>query len=63
MTDGSSAAKVCTECGKTGATLRRDDAADEEHWFHIECWKDFMWWLAGHNGKRPRNKESGGTEP
>lgn len=49
--------KRCTECGKPGATLRKDDAADEEHWFHVECWKDFMWWLSGHDEPRSVSKE------
>lgn len=35
----------CTECGELGATLRRDDAADEEHWFHPAYWHAFNRWL------------------
>lgn len=41
---------ICTECGKRGATLRRDDASGEEHHFHAACWREFAWWLAGHRG-------------
>jgi hypothetical protein len=29
--------RTCTECGKEGADLRRDDAGNNEHWFHPEC--------------------------
>ena len=43
---------ICTECGKSGATLRRDDAADEKHWFHPACWKRFMRWLGGEDAGR-----------
>lgn len=38
---------VCSECGSDGATLRRDDAADEEHWFHPSCWESVMSFLSG----------------
>lgn len=37
----------CTDCGKPGATLRRDDAADVEHWWHPKCWAAFRAWLSG----------------
>ena len=44
--------KTCTECGKDGATENHEDAADEEHWFHKDCWQDFVAWVCGHNGDR-----------
>jgi hypothetical protein len=39
--------KTCTKCGKWGATLRRHDAANAEHWFHTQCWRAFCAWLSG----------------
>jgi hypothetical protein len=39
----------CTECGNPGATLRRLDAADHVHWFHLKCWRALCRWLAGHD--------------
>ena len=44
------AGHICSDCGRPGATLRRDDAADEEHWFHEECWADLAAFLAGKDG-------------
>jgi hypothetical protein len=37
----------CTECGRSGARLKRVDAADHVHWFHSSCWKELCAWLAG----------------
>lgn len=37
---------TCTECGKPGARVRRLDAADHVHYFHLACWRKMLAWLA-----------------
>lgn len=37
----------CTECGKTGATVRNRDAANLVHWFHPACLAALAAWVRG----------------
>lgn len=55
---GELADHTCSDCGRPGATLRRDDAADEEHWFHEECWDDVAAFLSG-KGSASRDDGAG----
>ena len=39
----------CTECGEPCVTgcIKRRDAADEQHDFHVDCYIAMSWWLGG----------------
>lgn len=37
---------VCSDCDEGGATVRMDDAADEEHWFHPACRDELLSFLS-----------------
>ncbi len=53
----------CTECGEPCIenSLKRRDAGDEEHDFHLDCWIAMTWWLGGHHDD-PGEDDTEGVE-
>jgi hypothetical protein len=47
----------CTECGEPCVTgcIKRCDAADEQHDFHVDCYITMLWWLGGHHDNPSEN--------
>jgi hypothetical protein len=44
---------TCTECGEPCVTnsVKRRDAANVKHDFHVDCLALMAWWLDGHHDK------------
>jgi hypothetical protein len=50
---GSNTRPNCTECDEPCIenSLKRRDASNKKHDFHLDCYIAMAWWLDGHDGK------------
>jgi len=47
----------CTECGEPCVTdcIKRRDAGNVKHDFHVDCYIAMAWWLDGHHDNPSEN--------